>query len=202
MSNNLLVREGYDKAAENYLSHRNQSPNFRYLEQFIKLINKGKTILDVGCGAGKPIDEFLINHGFAVNGIDISSKQIELAKRNVPKAFYEVKDMSGLKDEEYCVDGIVSFYSIFHTPREKHQEIFNKFASFMPNGGAILVTMGAGEYEGWEENFHGVKMFWSHYGPERNKAIIDKAGFEIILNEIDNSTSGEKHQIIIAEKKG
>ena len=85
---------------------------------------------------------------------------IELAKKNVPQAFYEVKDMSQLRKEEYCVDGIVSFYAIFHTPREKHQELLKKFASFMPNGGALLITMGAGEWEGTEENFHGAKMFY------------------------------------------
>jgi hypothetical protein len=82
--------------------------------------------------------------------------------------------------------------------REKHVDLLRKFASFMPNGGYILLTMGAEEWEGFEENFHGAKMFWSHFGAEKNTEIVKNAGFEIILNKIDTS-SGEKHHILIAK---
>ena len=194
---NDFVKEGYEKAAEDYTSKRNQFHSLEYLEIFSKFVEKGKTILDVGCGAGKPVDEYLVKKGFGVNGIDISERMITLARKNVPEAFYEVKDMSELEAGEYCVNGIVSFYAIFHTPREKHQDLFKKFASFMPNGGAILVTMGSSDWEGTEENFHGAKMFWSHFGTNKNTQIVENAGFKITLNEIDGSAN-EKHQVIIA----
>jgi len=197
---NDLVKQGYEKAADDYAAKRDQFKSLKYLEQFSQLVKKHGTILDVGCGAGKPVDEYLVQVGFGVNGIDIAPRMIELAERNVPGAFYEIKDMSELKNGEYCVDGVVSFYAIFHTPRVKHQEILNKFASFMPNGGYILITMGAGEWEGTEDDFHGARMFWSHFGAEKNAEFVENAGFEIILNEID--TSGEeKHQVIIAKIK-
>ncbi len=196
---NDLVKEGYEKAADDYAAKRNQFESIKYLDIFSKLIEKGKTVLDVGCGAGKPVDEYLVKSGFTVNGIDISTRMIELAKKNVPEAFYEVKDMSNLQDGEYCVDGIVSFYAIFHAPREKHQDILRKFASFMPNGGTILITMGSGAWEGAEKDFHGAKMFWSHYGAEKNIELVESAGFRIILHEIDGSAN-EKHLVIIAQK--
>ena len=117
----------------------------------------------------------------------------------MPKGSFEVKDMSELKKSRYQVDCIVSFYAIFHIPREEHQNLFEKINSFLPVGGLILVTMGSSEWEGAEDNFHGVEMFWSHYGPNRNKGFILNAGFEILLMEIDTS-GGEKHQIILARK--
>jgi len=58
--------------------------------------------------------------------------------------------------------------------------------------------MGANDWEGEEENFHGTKMYWSHYGVEKNKEIIVNTGFHIILSEIEIS-GGEKHQIILAK---
>ncbi|SRR5258706_2244557 len=194
---NDLVKEGYEKIADDYALKRNQSESIAYLRQFISYIKKGRTILDVGCGAGKPVDEFLIKEGFAINGIDLSERMIELAKKNVPEALYEVKDMIELKDEEYCVDGIVSFYAIFHTPREKHQEILKKFASFMPNGGTLLITMGTEEWEGIENDFHESKMYWSHFSADKNRELVENAGFKIVLSKIDDS-GGEKHQIILA----
>jgi hypothetical protein len=35
-----------------------------------------------------------------------------------------------LKSGEYKVDGIVSFYAIFHTPRDRHANLLKVFASF------------------------------------------------------------------------
>lgn len=194
-----LVREGYNKAAENYSASRDQFSNIKYLEKLVSLLRLGSTILDIGCGAGMPIDRFFIDHGQKVIGIDISEKQIELAEKNVPEGGFEVRDMSEIKSSEYSVDAVVSFYSIFHIPREEHKELFKKINSFLPKDGLILVTMGAGEYEGAEDNFHGSKMWWSHYGADKNKQIIEDAGFKILLDEIDISDK-EKHQIILARK--
>jgi len=194
---NDFVRDGYEKVADNYTAQRDQFKSLSHLERFIEFVPMGGTILDVGCGAGRPVDEFFIEQGFAVHGLDISDRMIGLARGNVPQASYEVRDMSDLKKGEYCVDGVVSFYSIFHTPREQHQALFSRFASFMPNGGAMLITMGAGEWEGFEEDFHGARMYWSHYGADRNTELVESAGFRVLLNEIDRSAN-EDHQIIIA----
>ena len=42
-------------------------------------------------------------------------------------------------------------------------------------------------------------MYWSHYGSEQNRKIIEKTGFEILLDEIDTS-GDEKHQVVMARK--
>ena len=168
-----IVRKGYDKIAVRYMDARDQLVNYRYLERLNNLIMPCSTILDIGCGAGKPIDRFFINKGHRVIGIDISRKQIRLAKRNVPQASYSVKDVSGLQIEEYQVDAIISYYTIIHIPRETHEELFLKINSFLPKGGLVLVTMGSSEWEGIED-FYGVKMYFSHYGPEKNREMIEK----------------------------
>lgn len=196
-----LVRENYNKVAEDYSSSRDQFKNNQYLEKLVKLLKPGATILDIGCGSGVPVDKYLIDKGFKVLGIDISEKQIELAKKNVPRAVYEVKDMADLKSGDYQVDAIVSFYAIFHIPREQHLDLFQKISSFLIKNGLILVTMGSSEWEGEEDNFYGGKMWWSHYGPEKNREIIKSCGFKILLDEIDTS-GGEKHQVILAQKLG
>lgn len=195
-----LIKRGYNKAAADYLQHRDQFKNTKYLNQLASILQPGSKILDIGCGAGKPIDEYLVKKGFAVTGIDISERQIELAKKHVPQASFEVKNMSQLRSGEYHVDAVVSFYAIFHVPRETHATLFETIGSFLSKGGLLLVTMGSSEWEGSEENFHGVKMYWSHYGSEKNKKIVQHAGFEILFDVLDTS-GGEKHQIITAKKK-
>lgn len=194
-----LIKDGYNKAAESYSQNRDQFSNTRYLDLLLEHLDHNSLVLDVGCGAGDPIDSYLIARGHRIIGLDLSEKQIELAKKNVPNGTYFVRDMTEITANEFSVDAIVSFYAIFHIPREAHLALFQKLNSYLSPGGYMLITMGSSPWEG-VENFHGVQMFWSHYGPEKNIEMIEQAGFEIELEEIDHSYN-EKHQIILAKKK-
>ena len=201
MNMNQKVKAGYNIAAKNYSSEfRDQFKNEKHLAELVGVLQPGSKILDVGCGAGQPVDTYLISKGMTVTGIDISEAQIELAKSYVPDGEYEVKDMSELKDGEYQVAAVVSFYAIFHTPRKNHLDLLKKFKSFLKPNGYLLITMGASDWEGKEDNFCGSEMYWSHYGPEKNLDLVSQAGFEIISSEIDLS-GGEKHLVILAKAR-
>lgn len=199
MSNDF-VKKQYNKLADNYSAGRDQFKNNKYLKILNDLLSPNSQILDVGCGAGVPIDKFFIDNGHEVTGIDISEKQIELAKKNLPKGTFKVEDMSEFVDGEYTVDAIVSFYAIFHTNRESHKDILQKINSFLKQGGLLLITMGASDWEGKEEDFFGGEMEWSHYGKDKNIELVINAGFEIILSEVD-TTGNENHLVIIAKKQ-
>jgi lincosamide nucleotidyltransferase A/C/D/E len=194
-----LVRTGYDRAADSYAAGRDKFKNQKYLHRFTQLLQPPARVLDIGCGSGKPIDSFLSAHGYDVIGIDISPKQIELAKRLVPKARFEVRDMLEIKPSDFSVDGIVSFYAIFHTPRDRHADLLKTLASLLRPGGTMLVTMGADEYEGRDQDFHGVEMYWSHFGAAKNRELVEAAGSKINRAEIDSS-AGEHHQVILATR--
>jgi SAM-dependent methyltransferase len=151
------------------------------------------------CGAGVPISSRIADKGHRVIGVDISPRQIELAKTNVPNGEFMVRDMLDLKQREVEVDAVISFYAIFHTPRESHAALLRVLASFLSEGGLLLVTMGADEWEGGED-FFGAPMWWSHYGPKKNRQIVESSGFDVISDEIDPS-DGERHQVIFARKR-
>ena len=194
---NELVKHGYDEIGGRYASDRDRWHSKRYLGRFSRKLPRGANVLDLGCGTGVPIDRYLIGKGHKIVGLDISGNQVALARRNNPAAKYEAKDIQELQDSEYSVDGVVSIYAIFHTPRETHQGLFQKLRSFLPKGGVILVSMGASEWEGSEKDFYGTTMFWSHFGPEKNRSLIEACRFKVTLDEIDES-GGESHQIIMA----
>lgn len=197
---NSFVKKQYNKLAENYLAGRDHFKNDKYLEKLNTLLQPKSHILDIGCGAGIPIDRYFIEKGHSVTGTDISDKQIELAKKNVPQGDFKVEDMSLMSEGEYNVDAVVSFYAIFHTKRETHEIIFSKINSFLKKDGYLLITMGSSEWEGRVGDFFGGEMEWSHYGAEKNLQLVENAGFDIIFNEIDTS-GNEKHLVILARKK-
>ena len=74
------------------------------------------------------------------------------------------------------------------------------FAGCLTHGGLLLVTMGANEWEGTEDDFHGVPMYWSHYDSVTNRRLIEEAGFRVLVDEIDQQRN-ERHQIVLAELK-
>lgn len=193
-----IVKNGYDQCVKNYLDQRDLFKNQKYLENLIQRLKPKSKILDIGCGAGIPIDKFLIENGFNITGIDISSEQIKLAKQNLHKGNFFVKDMSEIDFPKNYFDAIISFYAIFHIKREEHQKLFDKLFSILKPNGYLLVTMGSEEWEGIED-FHGSKMFWSHYGVDKNLEIIRNSGLKIISHEIDTS-GGEKHLFIFVQK--
>ena len=195
--NKDIVRDGYNRAAQAYTAQRDHFKNLPYLQRLLDLLPTGAAILDLGCGGGVPIDAFLVEHGFTVMGIDVAEQQIELARRQVPRASYLVQDMAALEPGAFQVDAVVSFYAIFHIPREAHAGLFRTLRSFLPDQGLLLVTMGSDDWEGTWDDFHGVTMAWSHYAPETNRRIIEAAGFEVVLDAIDTS-GDERHQIVMA----
>ncbi len=194
-----IVKRGYGSCARDYAASRDQFQNERFLEDLSGRLANGARVLDLGCGSGKPVDAFLLKRGFDVTGIHVSEEQIRLAREALPNGTFIQGDMGDVALPSGTFDAIVSFYAIFHIPREEHAGLLRKAWTLLRPGGYLLVTMGSGEWEGTEEDFHGTKMFWSHYGRERNLQLIREAGFTVLSEEIDTS-GGEEHLVVLAQK--
>jgi ubiquinone/menaquinone biosynthesis C-methylase UbiE len=199
MKKRQLVKQGYNQCAKNYVENRDLFKNQKHLEDLAKKLTPGASILDLGCGSGVPIDKFLLGKGFKVTGIDISEEMIKLARNNFPGAKYLVQDMSEVDFPPNSFNAVVSFYAIFHIPREKHLSLLKKIHTLLKTNGCLLITMGSSDWEGTEDDFHGAKMFWSHYNKDKNVELVKEAGFQIIDNIIDTS-GGERHLVIFAKK--
>lgn len=181
-----------------YLAERNRLRSGKYVQKLLQYLPKNSSVLDLGCGAGVPVDDILLKAGCSVTGIDISDKQIELARKHCPKASYLVADINDLKSGDYSVRAIVCFYTLFHTPRMKHEELIKVMASFLPRGGMLLISMGDRAFEG-EHKLFGEIMWSSQWGTAKNKEMVVDAGFRVIIDEIDAS-GGERHQVIMGQK--
>jgi ubiquinone/menaquinone biosynthesis C-methylase UbiE len=199
MKYNQLVADGYNKMANTYLADRDRLKSGKYVSQLLKYLPKQSTILDLGCGAGVPVDDLLLKAGHSVVGIDISSEQIKLARKHCPRGEFLVGDISDLQEGDYSVEAVVSFYTFFHTPREQQGKLLKIIASYLEKGGLLLISMGDREFEG-DHELHGVKMWSSQFGTAKNRTLVESAGFVIIVDELDNS-GGERHQIILAKRR-
>lgn len=192
------VLNTYESLGKKYLDFRSSLKSDKYVREFSQKLKKHAYILDVGCGAGVPVDDILTRDGHEVMGLDLSPTLIGLARRLVPAASYSVFDMRSLTKGQYSVDGLVCLYAIFHIPRIEHKNMLEIFASFLSKGGWMLISLGDRAYEGVHE-MYGFESFGSQWGSEQNRRIVESAGFEVIVEEFSMS-SGERHQIILAQR--
>ena len=197
------VRKGYDEGE--YAKEYREGRDIRDFEKelFEDLFNKiGEegSILDLGCGICIPFDRYFVDKGYEVKGVDFVEKNIKRAKENVPEADFVNADFSQLSFSKESFDAIVSFYAIFHIPRDEHLDLLKKMNTWLKESGVILITMGTGDDEKIESEFVGSDMVWSSFSIQKNKEIVRKAGFEILRSY--EETEEEHHLWILAEKKG
>ena len=200
MLNTDLVRAGYDKIAADYAENRDQASSLPYLIRLADRLAADSLILDLGCGAGLPVDRWLIDHGHRVAGLDISEAMLALARQNVPEASYQRRDMASLEAGEYSADAVVSFFAMFHIDRRCHRALCRRVRSYLRPGGLFLVTTGRSDWEG-EQDFLGVRMTWSHFDTAANKDLIEDSGFTILFEDVHRGNSfgdDDWHPIFLA----
>lgn len=64
-----------------------------WVARFASMPAADVTVLDIGCGSGRPIASHLAAEGHSVTGIDSSPAMVELFRPNVPDAEAIVADM-------------------------------------------------------------------------------------------------------------
>jgi SAM-dependent methyltransferase len=179
-----LVRDGYERVATAYHSIRaTDVADLALLAGFADLLPDGARVLDAGCGSGVPAARYLsAERGFTVVGVDIAAAQVELARKEVPRARFIQADMTRLGPPEFVhgsFDGICSLYAVIHVPRGEHPALLATFRRLLRPGGLLLLTTGHDECaDVVEADWLGAPMYWSHYGREENLRMLVGAGFD------------------------
>jgi 2-polyprenyl-3-methyl-5-hydroxy-6-metoxy-1,4-benzoquinol methylase len=200
------VESGYDRMAEQYLATKDLEDPLALaaLEDLASLLPPEAAVLDLGCGAGVPVTRWLTDRGFVVTGVDLSTRQLELAQRNVPEGTFLKADMTEVVFARGSFDAAVAFHSIIHIPRTEHLVLLESIHRWLRPGGALLATMTVTDYEGCEEDWEGwgAPMVWSHYGKSANVAMLREAGFEIRYAEprMSKGTGDETWLWVLASK--
>ena len=182
-SHRRTVESGYDRMAEQYLATKDPEDPLvlRALEDLAALLPSEAAVLDLGCGAGVPVTRWLADRGFAVTGVDVSARQLELARTFVPDGTFIKADMTEVAFGPESFDAVVAFHCIIHVPRTDHPALGISIDRWLSPGGALLATMTVVDYEGRDEDWEGwgAPMVWSHYDSKANVAMLREAGFEI-----------------------
>ncbi|HEV7700798.1 MAG TPA: class I SAM-dependent methyltransferase [Pyrinomonadaceae bacterium] len=205
-----MLQNSYDLiASEWHANFRGQAyvdHVLAYVDEILKGVPPGAKVLDLGCGTGNPIAKHIVERGFRVVGYDQSNELLAIAKTVVPEGEFIHADMVDVEFEGTFA-AAVAWDSIFHVERKHHAAIYTKIAASLDDGGRLLLSVGASDAasaedpnaEGFTSQMFGQAFFYSGYATDVSRALLETAGFEIELWELDDPAS-HGHIAVIGRK--
>lgn len=173
-----IVAEGYDRIAERYAAWAAANPDpacQRRVDLLLEVLPAGAAVLGLGRGGRSPTTRPLAER-FALTGVDISARQIALARENAPGATFVAADMAAVAFPPETLDAAAAFYALTHLPRAEQPALLTRIAGWLRPGGLFVATMGPGEPPNLTEESLGVPMFFGCHGAAENRLMVESAG--------------------------
>jgi SAM-dependent methyltransferase len=145
------TRVAYDAAADAYArlfrdSLRDSPLDRAMLGVFADVVRADGAgrVADLGCGPGH-VTAHLNELGLTAFGVDASPAMIGLARQAYPGLGFEVGSMAALTIADGALGGVLSRWSIIHTPPPEVPAILTEFRRVLAPGGHLLIGFSASD---------------------------------------------------------
>ncbi len=192
------IAESYDSIAHQWLAPHLETNGIRQHEHAIKFRPRGGLALDVGSGCNGRFIGLLQNHGYKVEGLDISAQMIALAKTRHPDVtFHHVDVCEWIPAKQY--DFITAWDSIWHVPLVYGASVVQKLCGALTSGGVFIWTTGGTDHpDEKQDSCMGPPMYYSVLGIPKMLQTVAEAG--CICRHLEYDQLPEKHVFLIAQK--
>ncbi len=193
MNYKKIVKSGYDELNTNYQDSYANNPNtLKALSKLRSVLEKNSKIIDLGCGTGIPAGKYLVDNGYDVTGVDISTEMVKLSKKNVPKMHCVCGDFSKLSFKDHSFDAGIALFSLLHVAKKDMITVLKEFHRVIKKGGYLLFcVVNSGNFEGYSK-FLGKKMFFACFEEKELDKYLADAKFSIVLKYFDTFKIGEE----------
>lgn len=195
------TRDAYDAAAATYAqlfsdSLRDSPLDRAILGAFAEVVRAGGggQVADLGCGPGH-VTAHLDELGLAAFGVDASPAMIELARQAHPGLRFEVGSMAAPDIADGALDGVLSRWSVIHTPPQELPVILKEFHRVLAPGGHLLIG-----FSGSDDASHPTQVF-DHavapayrWWPEHLAAMLREAGLAEVARMVREPEPTDRRQ--------
>jgi SAM-dependent methyltransferase len=176
--------------------------NRDYLDALLAGVPPSSLILDLGCGTGRPMAEYVLRQGHRVVGVDQSAALLAIARARFPQATWV---RARIEDRTFGGPyfGAIAWDALFHVERRHHGPILSVIARSLPAGGRLMLTVGGSAHPPFVDTMFGREFFFDSYPPDEASELLRSVGFTILIGELMNAPTGGRDKgryAIVAEK--
>ena len=160
----------------------------KWLDKFRHAMIPHGKILDIGCGAGKPVAEYLIAQNHDLCGIDASPSMINRCRQRFPHHHWQVADMRQLALPDKF-DGLLAWNSFFHLKRDDQRRMFAIFQCHARVNAILMFTSGPADGEAIG-TFENQPLYHASLAPEEYRQLLHQHGFSVIDMQVEDPECG------------
>jgi SAM-dependent methyltransferase len=193
------IARGYDRIAEQWNSETfTRSNGIAQHERALQFVKRKRHALDIGCGCSGRFIDLLRSHGFEVEGLDLSPRMLELARRRHPGVTFHAGDICDWQlPRQY--DFITAWDSIWHVRLAMQEPLMRKIMTGLAPDGVLIFSMGGLDQPGEKtDSAMGVPMYYSTLGIPRMLEVIAASG--CICRHLQYDQYPESHVYVIAQR--
>jgi trans-aconitate methyltransferase len=199
-----MNRDSYNKIAKVWSSARNKffGREREYIDAVLAAAPAGSTILDMGCGTGFPMADYIVSQGRHILGVDQSGEMLKIAGQNLPHEKWVLSPMETYAPQE-AYQGALLWDSLFHIPCTEHEPILHKVVHGLPVGGRVMLTVGGSAHPAFTDFMYGEEFYYDSNTPEETEQLLDRLGCRLVIAEYMNRPDGGRNKgryAIVAEK--
>lgn len=200
MPSNKII-EHYERRALDWVGERSRQRVFfekAWLDRFVALIAGGGTVLDLGCGPGKPMAAYLLSRGLGVCGVDSSPTMISLCRQNFPDREWIVGDMRALALGRRFA-GVLAWDSFFHLDFDDQRHMFAVFAAHAAPGAPLLLFTSGPRHGEAIGSLYGEPLYHASLAPDEYRALLAANGFAVVAERMQDGDCGA-HSVWLAQR--
>ena len=192
----VFALRDYDFIFDWYVTERSPLIGLPEIQKLAASLAPRARILDLGCGTGIPIAQFLIKAGFELFAIDSSERMIASFREQfpgVPAACERIQDSTCFNT---TFDAVISWGVMFHLDRSAQERVISNVAQALNPVGKFLFT--SGDKEGTVEGvMDGVMFQYVSLGIDAYSAALERNGLVLI----DHYCDAAENYVYLASKE-
>ena len=169
----------YDQIAEWFTRVRNPEIGIPDLVAFVQSLSPHAKILDLGCGDGIPISQYLFREKFDLVGLDSSQEMIKRYRANFPTIPTRCERAQEARFMPGSFDAVVAWSVLFHLSDTEQASLIAKVAGWLKPDGRFLFT--SGDVEGVAEGeMNGISFAYVSLGSSTYRCLLHGAKMRVL----------------------
>lgn len=178
----------FDELAERYERlYRDNPAQVRAAVQLLELLPPAATVMDLGCGAARPVGAMVAEAGHHLHGYDVSEAMLALARKNCPTATFTHVDLRMIDGPPggLPVDAVIAHLSLVVLSRAEIERTLVRMSGWLAPGGLLSLAMVDVDADLMPVLFLNRPLRISGWAGAALAAVVSEAGFDVIDHHIE-----------------